>query len=302
MSNTALFLVPALIWGSTWHAITWQLGVVAPEVSVTYRFAAASLLLAAGLHRDAPVAALFRCATTRSSPGVGLLMICDQLQLHLLGRAHRRVGTRRGRLFDDRVHDADRHARRVRRPDAAAAPRRRRARGDRRRAPVPAGARCGGRQGGSTAYGVALVLAATLACAVGNLIAVRNHNAGIPTIQGTAWTMIYGTLFAAAFAHGQRRSVDFRREAGVRRVARLSRGVRQRRGLRRVLRAAEARRRGPVVVHQRRDAGDRASCCRRCSKATGGRRSPRWASCWPSSACSRCAATRAMQCASSRPS
>ena len=48
MSNTALFLVPALIWGSTWHAITWQLGAVAPEVSVVYRFAAASLLLVLG--------------------------------------------------------------------------------------------------------------------------------------------------------------------------------------------------------------------------------------------------------------
>ena len=35
MSNTALFVVPALIWGSTWHAITWQLGTVAEGVSVT---------------------------------------------------------------------------------------------------------------------------------------------------------------------------------------------------------------------------------------------------------------------------
>ena len=55
-------------------------------------------------------------------------------------------------------------------------------------------------QGGAATGGVALVLAATLACAVGNLIAVRNHEAGIPTIQGTAWTMIYGTMFAAGFA------------------------------------------------------------------------------------------------------
>jgi len=48
VNNVALFLVPALIWGSTWLAITWQLGSVAPAVSVTYRFALASLLLAAG--------------------------------------------------------------------------------------------------------------------------------------------------------------------------------------------------------------------------------------------------------------
>ena len=33
MSNQVLFLTPSLIWGSTWLAITYQLGVVAPEVS-----------------------------------------------------------------------------------------------------------------------------------------------------------------------------------------------------------------------------------------------------------------------------
>ena len=59
MSNTALFLVPALIWGSTWHAITWQLGAVAPEVSVVYRFAAASLLLALGCVATGRSLALF---------------------------------------------------------------------------------------------------------------------------------------------------------------------------------------------------------------------------------------------------
>ncbi len=46
VSNPALFLTSTLIWGSTWLAITYQLGVVAPEVSVAYRFALASLCLA----------------------------------------------------------------------------------------------------------------------------------------------------------------------------------------------------------------------------------------------------------------
>jgi drug/metabolite transporter (DMT)-like permease len=47
-SPAALFLVCTAIWGSTWLAITWQLGVVAPEVSVVYRFALASALIGAG--------------------------------------------------------------------------------------------------------------------------------------------------------------------------------------------------------------------------------------------------------------
>src|SRR5438093_10342563 len=46
-SPAALFAISTLIWGSTWLAIKFQLGVVAPEVSVALRFALAALLLAA---------------------------------------------------------------------------------------------------------------------------------------------------------------------------------------------------------------------------------------------------------------
>jgi drug/metabolite transporter (DMT)-like permease len=45
MSNIALFLTSAFIWGSTWLMITFQLGVVAPLISVVYRFFLASLIL-----------------------------------------------------------------------------------------------------------------------------------------------------------------------------------------------------------------------------------------------------------------
>jgi drug/metabolite transporter (DMT)-like permease len=45
MSNTALYLITVLIWGSTWLAIEFQLGVVPPEVSVVYRYLIASFLL-----------------------------------------------------------------------------------------------------------------------------------------------------------------------------------------------------------------------------------------------------------------
>ena len=44
-SNLQLFAVCVLIWGSTWLAITYQLGTVAPELSVAFRF----LIAAAGL-------------------------------------------------------------------------------------------------------------------------------------------------------------------------------------------------------------------------------------------------------------
>lgn len=43
--NIVLFIATALIWGSTWLAIQFQLGVVPPIWSLTYRFGASSLLL-----------------------------------------------------------------------------------------------------------------------------------------------------------------------------------------------------------------------------------------------------------------
>ncbi|MRW92561.1 EamA family transporter [Duganella sp. FT80W] len=45
MSSPLLFVIACLIWGSTFFAITLQLGEVAPAVSVVYRFALASAVL-----------------------------------------------------------------------------------------------------------------------------------------------------------------------------------------------------------------------------------------------------------------
>lgn len=47
MGNFALYAAAVLIWGSTWLLINFQLGTVAPEVSVVYRYAIATLLLMA---------------------------------------------------------------------------------------------------------------------------------------------------------------------------------------------------------------------------------------------------------------
>ena len=45
MSNTFLYVVTVLVWGTTWFAIEYQLGVVAPEVSIFYRYLGAALIL-----------------------------------------------------------------------------------------------------------------------------------------------------------------------------------------------------------------------------------------------------------------
>ncbi len=46
-SVLVLFAVPTVIWGTTWLVIKFQLGAVAPEVSVAWRFGLASILLLA---------------------------------------------------------------------------------------------------------------------------------------------------------------------------------------------------------------------------------------------------------------
>jgi drug/metabolite transporter (DMT)-like permease len=45
MHTTSLYLVTILIWGSTWFAIKFQLGMVEPEISLIYRFALAAVIL-----------------------------------------------------------------------------------------------------------------------------------------------------------------------------------------------------------------------------------------------------------------
>ncbi|MBN2520502.1 MAG: EamA family transporter [Bacteroidales bacterium] len=45
LKNSVLFTIPCLIWGSTWYAIKFQLGIVHPLLSVSYRFFIAGLVL-----------------------------------------------------------------------------------------------------------------------------------------------------------------------------------------------------------------------------------------------------------------
>jgi drug/metabolite transporter (DMT)-like permease len=47
LENAGLYLLTSLIWGSTWLAIKYQLGMVAPELSIVYRFSLAAALLGA---------------------------------------------------------------------------------------------------------------------------------------------------------------------------------------------------------------------------------------------------------------
>jgi drug/metabolite transporter (DMT)-like permease len=68
MSNWFLYLVTVLVWGSTWLAIEFQLGTVAPEVSIFYRYLLASALLFSWCrYRGLKLRFAARPRTTRSS-------------------------------------------------------------------------------------------------------------------------------------------------------------------------------------------------------------------------------------------
>ena len=198
MSNPALFLTSALIWGSTWLAITYQLGMVAPEVSVAYRFALASVCIALwcaitgaslrfsrrnhaflaafgatlfGLNYVAVywaeryvasglVAVVFSTIVFMNPIGTRFAFGTPLTARTLLAAALGVAGV--ALLFVPEI-DAARH-------------------------------------GGSAALGIAFAFGGTVIATAGNLIAVRNHNEDLPTFPTTAWGMAYGALTAALVA------------------------------------------------------------------------------------------------------
>jgi drug/metabolite transporter (DMT)-like permease len=193
-----LFLVSTLIWGSTWLAITFQLGAVAPEISVAYRFALASLLLVGW------------CAATRRSLRFSLRNHGFLAALGVTFFGLNYIAVYRAEeylssglvavLFSTMVFMSPVGMRLAYRAPLTI------------RALVAAIFGVGGvcllflpelrlaQYGGTAARGIAYALAGTLIAVGGNLIAVRNHRAGIPTFPGTAWGMGYGALTAAIAA------------------------------------------------------------------------------------------------------
>jgi len=196
MSIPMLFLVPTLIWGSTWLAITFQLGSVAPEVSVCYRFALASVLLAVGCLATGR-SLRFSLRDHAYLAGLGVLMM--GFNYIWIYRAEQLITSGLvAVLFSTLVFMS---------PVAM-----RLAFGTPLRVRTFVAATFGvtgvallflpelreAQQGGAVALGIALTLAATASAAAGNLIAIRNHRAGFPTLPATAWGLFYGALLAGA--------------------------------------------------------------------------------------------------------
>jgi len=207
MSTLNLYALATLIWGSTWLAITFQLGVVPPAVSVVWRFALSALILFAyALTRRLPLSFAARDHAWLAVQGFfmfGLSYVCVYISEQTLTSGlvavvfsiivfWNIIGTRL--FFGTPVN------------------------------PVTLFAAALGVAGvvlvfwteianfstsGEAIGGLAFALIGTVAASLGNLAALRNQKNHIPMIQQMAWAMLYGTLFIATYAAASGNAFSF---------------------------------------------------------------------------------------------
>ncbi len=207
MSNLQLFLACVAIWGSTWIAITFQLGKVAPEASVFYRFLLASLVLFAYCRaRGLPLR--YRAREHAWMALMGLLMFSVSYiavyyaESHVVSglvavgySASPLLGMLGMRLF-------------FRAPMTA---------------PLIAGSALGilgitlvfwpefarMKTDGDVALGALFTAVAVIVSTLGSMVAHRNQDARLPLWQTMAWAMLHGSLFSLAVALATGKTLAF---------------------------------------------------------------------------------------------
>jgi drug/metabolite transporter (DMT)-like permease len=197
-NSTILFAVATIIWGSTWLAITFQLGSVEPEVSVVYRFALAAVILFIWCRaRGRRLAFSFRTHAWLAAQGATLFGL-NYVGVYV---AERHVASGLVAVaFSTLVFLVPIGSWLVFKTPV--------------RARVALGALLGvagvaslflpelraAAAGGDVALGVAFALGSTVIAAIGNLVTVRLQREKLPVMSGIAWGMSYGALTAAAVA------------------------------------------------------------------------------------------------------
>src|SRR5262245_24612679 len=210
MSNSLLYIATVAIWGSSWLAITYQLGTVAPEASIVYRFLLAAVILMAwcimrGLRLRFPLRdhlfmalqgillfsinyVIFYFATMYLTSGlvavafstiVIMNIVFGALLLGLPIRPRVALAALFGLGGLILVFWSDIAAFNL---------------------------------GSAGLTGLALSLIATASASLDNVASARNQRAGIPVIQGNVYGMIYGALFTLLIAllRGVHFTFDFR--------------------------------------------------------------------------------------------
>ena len=198
MANLLLYGVTVLVWGSTWFAITFQLGVVAVDVSVAYRYGlAAAVLLAWCILRWRRLR--FGARDHAFMAVQGVLLFSASFILAYLAVGYLTSGlvamTFSTLVYLNVVNGAL----------FLGAPIQRRV--------LLAGA--AGLVGMTVLFwpevrafnlssdefaGLGLGLLATLCVSFGQMVAARNQMRGLPILETNAFSMAYGALFTAAIA------------------------------------------------------------------------------------------------------
>jgi drug/metabolite transporter (DMT)-like permease len=198
MQNSLLYLITVLIWGSTWLAIKFQLGSVAPELSVAYRFFLASVLLfiyskIRGLNLR------FSAREQRFIAMQGLLLFSLNYVMVYFSELYITSGMVSVLFSAVIVFNVFFGALILRNPI---------------RGRVLLGSLVGiaglafifwpeiagmDLQGGRL-LGLGLGLASAVSASLGNIVSARNQRAGLPVIQTNAYGMLYGSLLTFAFA------------------------------------------------------------------------------------------------------
>lgn len=209
MSNWLLYLVTVLIWGSTWIAIELQLGTVAPEVSIVYRFVLAwALLFAWCAYRG------LKLRFDRKAHGYFLMLGAFLFSLNYIATYYAQVyitSAMTAIVFSMMVWMNIINAR------------------------IFFGTRAGWRViAGSvlgvsgivvlfvprveeftfsdlTFFGAALAFTGAFIASLGNMVSQASQRGGLPIVQSNAWGMFYGSILtgAVAFLQGQPFNFEF---------------------------------------------------------------------------------------------
>ena len=198
MSNLSLYALSVLIWGSTWLAIKFQLGVAPPAVSVAARFLlAAALLFAYAARRRLPLAFSRKAHLWLALQGL-LMFGLNYVTVYLAERSLASgivavifslsvfcnlIGARLA--FGTPIQPAAMAGALVGCAGVGLL-----------FSPQLANLAASGAEMGD----VALAIFSALVASAGNIVASRNHRAGQPVITNTAWSMLYGAVGVACYA------------------------------------------------------------------------------------------------------
>ncbi len=198
MSTLNLYAITTLIWGSTWLAITFQLGTVPPAVSVVWRFALSALiLLAYALLRQLPLRFSFRDHAWMAVQGFfmfGLSYVCVYLAEGNLTSGlvavvfsvivfWNIIGMRL--LFSTPINPATLFAAALGVAGVVL---------------VFWSEIASFSASGEAVRGLMFALVGTVAASLGNMTALRNQKHAIPVVPLMGWAMVYGTILIAAYA------------------------------------------------------------------------------------------------------